>query len=46
MGYNRSGKRRTERLKRAKRHEERLLKKLIAAQESGPATAAPATAKK
>jgi hypothetical protein len=39
MGYNRSGKRRTERMKRSKRHVERLLRKASAE----TATPAPAS---
>jgi hypothetical protein len=42
MGYNDGGKRRTDRLKRRKRHEQRLAKKAAAAQ-TKPASSAPAS---
>jgi hypothetical protein len=36
MGYNRPGKRRTDRLKRAKKEQERLAKKAAAAKPAAP----------
>ena len=44
MGYNRSGKRRTDRLKRHKKHVQRLLAKEAAGEAPGQAAAPPKSA--